>query len=235
MSTSRAGVPFFAGLALVLALNAACAAPSGVGAPPSAAPSSTAVEQAPGPGQGHEPGHSPEQADHRKAASKAPVAATGGSSPVMEKARPTALSIPRIDLRSDIMGLAQREDRTLEVPPGEAGSPAGWYVNSPAPGERGPSILLGHVNALGGGPGVFARLNELVPGDEVRIERDDGTTAVFRLTAIKRYAKDSFPALQVYGNTKRAEIRLITCDGYNVQNGRFEDNLVAYGKLTVDS
>jgi LPXTG-site transpeptidase (sortase) family protein len=150
----------------------------------------------------------------------------------LEKARPSALSIPRIGLRSDIIGLAQQEDRTLEVPPEEAGSPAGWYINSPTPGEKGPSILLGHVNALGGGPGVFARLQELVPGDEVRVEREDGTTAVFRLTVIERYAKDDFPALQVYGNTKQAEIRLITCDGYNPQNGRFEDNLVAYGKLT---
>ena len=141
------------------------------------------------------------------------------------------MSIPRIGLLSDIISLGQQEDGTLEVPPEEAGSPAGWYVNSPTPGERGPSILLGHVNSLGGSPGVFARLQELVPGDDVGIDRADGTTAVFRVTAIKRYDKDTFPALQVYGNTTHPEIRLITCDGYNPQNGTFEENLVAYGKL----
>jgi hypothetical protein len=112
---------------------------------------------------------------------------------VLKESRPASLSIPRIGLHSDIISLGQQEDGTLEVPPEEAGSPAGWYVNSPTPGERGPSILLGHVNSLGGSPGIFARLQELVPGDDVGIERADGTTAVFRVTAVKRYDKDSFP------------------------------------------
>jgi hypothetical protein len=112
---------------------------------------------------------------------------------VLKESRPASLSIPRIGLHSDIISLGQQEDGTLEVSPEEAGSPAGWYVNSPTPGERGPSILLGHVNSLGGSPGIFARLQELVPGDDVGIERADGTTAVFRVTAVKRYDKDSFP------------------------------------------
>ncbi|NKX50432.1 class F sortase [Arthrobacter deserti] len=133
------------------------------------------------------------------------------------------------------MRLGQRGDLSLEVPPGEAGSPAGWYVNSPAPGARGPSILLGHVNSIEGAPGVFARLHELVPGDEVRGGREDGTTAVFEVSADERYAKQEFPALRVYGNTSGAELRLITCDGYDRHTGRFEENLVVYASLAAGS
>jgi sortase (surface protein transpeptidase) len=72
-----------------------------------------------------------------------------------------------------------------------------------------------------------------VPGDKIIVEREDGTAAVFSVTTIERYEKDSFPALQVYGNTSYAEIRLITCDGYDPQTGLFEENLVAYARLTA--
>ncbi|MGI9063884.1 MAG: sortase domain-containing protein [Pseudonocardiaceae bacterium] len=45
----------------------------------------------------------------------------------------------------------------------------------PVPGEVGPAVILGHVN--GGEDGVFVRLHELGPGDEVDVVRADGTTA----------------------------------------------------------
>jgi sortase (surface protein transpeptidase) len=143
--------------------------------------------------------------------------------------------VPRIGLDSKIISLGQRDDLSLEVPPGEPGSPAGWYVNSPTPGERGPAVILGHVNAIGGGPGVFARLHELAPGNTVEVHREDGSIAAFRISAVESYGKEGFPALRVYGNTDRAELRLITCDGYNPQTGRFEQNLVAYASLVSGS
>ena len=35
--------------------------------------------------------------------------------------------------------------------------------------------MLGHVNALGGGRGVFADLRKLTPGTEINVIRADGT------------------------------------------------------------
>jgi LPXTG-site transpeptidase (sortase) family protein len=229
---ARTSATLFAGLALVLAMNAGCAVSPGSEPAPAAAPSTA------GTGQTHRADTANEREQDRHAAgrsspSKAPVSRIGGSSPVLQEARPLAISIPRIALQSQIMSLGQQEDHTLEVPPGEAGSPAGWYVNSPTPGERGPSIILGHVNSLSGSPGVFARLQELVPGDKIIVDREDGTAAVFSVRTIERYEKDSFPALEVYGNTSHAEIRLITCDGYDPQTGLFEENLVAYARLAA--
>ncbi|WP_338066032.1 class F sortase [Kocuria marina] len=54
-------------------------------------------------------------------------------------------------------------------------------------------MVLGHVNATGGGPGVFADLPVLTPGDEIRVQRADGTQAQFRVTHAECYAKDAFP------------------------------------------
>lgn len=94
-------------------------------------------------------------------------------------------------------------------------------------------MVLGHVNATGGGPGVFADLPVLTPGDEIRVQRADGTQAQFRVTHAERYAKDAFPTMRVYGTTAAPQLRLITCDRYDPATGTFDENLVAYATLVT--
>ena len=147
-------------------------------------------------------------------------------------AAPTTVEIPVIGVRSALLKLGLRPNRSLEVPPDGPGAPAGWYSGSPSPGETGPAVLLGHVNATGGGPGVFADLRALKNGAEIKVTREDGSTARFAVYRAAAYSKNSFPTLEVYGNTKASELRLITCDGYDPATGEFDDNYVVYAKLT---
>lgn len=152
---------------------------------------------------------------------------------VLPASRPTSLSIPSINMTTKLLSLGLQADRTLEVPPGDPGSPAGWYNLSPTPGESGPAVVLGHVNATDGGAGVFAKLRELDEGDTIDITRADGSTATFVFQYGEQYAKDAFPTQKVYGNTPGAELRLITCDGYDPDTGQFDDNYVVYATLFV--
>lgn len=149
----------------------------------------------------------------------------------METSAPISFAIPAIDAGSELLHLGLREDNTLDVPPGAPGSPASWYTGSPTPGESGPSVLLGHVDDSIGEPGVFADLPDLVEGDEITVDREDGSTATFSVTKAEQYGKNDFPTLEVYGNTDQAELRLITCDGYNEETGEYEDNYVVYAAL----
>ncbi|MGQ1796217.1 class F sortase [Kocuria oceani] len=144
---------------------------------------------------------------------------------------PVRLTIGAIGVEDRLMTLDRRPDRTLEVPPEHPGAPAGWYRRSPAPGQVGPAVLLGHVNATGGGPGVFADLHRLTAGDRIVVARADGSTAEFAVDAVERHAKDSFPTLRVYGNTAGPELRLVTCDGFDPATGSFDENLVVYASL----
>lgn len=153
-----------------------------------------------------------------------------GPAPMAESA-PASLSIPSIGAQSKVIRLGLDTDGALEVPPGEPGSPAGWYEHSPTPGELGPAVFLGHVNAEGGGPGIFADLRRLTSGDWIEIAREDGSVAVFAVQAAEQYAKDAFPTQKVYGNTKGPELRLITCDGFDPKTGTFDDNYVVYASL----
>jgi hypothetical protein len=162
----------------------------------------------------------------------APESATPSEAPVptvLGESRPVRVLIPAIGVDSDLMDLGLQDDGTLEVPPD--GFPAGWFTGAPTPGELGPAVLAGHVD-WGGAPGVFYRLRDLLPDDEVSVVRADGSTAVFRVQRVERFAKDAFPTGAVYGDLDHAGLRLITCGGSFDQAARsYEDNIVVFADL----
>jgi sortase family protein len=143
---------------------------------------------------------------------------------------PVELGVPAIDVHAGpLLELGIGADGTLEVPPDVA--TAGWFTLAPTPGSPGPAVIAGHVG-YAGAPGVFQRLGELAAGDEVRVGRADGSTAVFEIYLVERYAKAQFPTERVYGDTTDAELRLITCGGsFDSRSGHYQDNVVAYGRL----
>ncbi|MHA7142055.1 class F sortase [Arthrobacter sp. Sr33] len=217
---------FVASAATALLILTACGAdtpPEGTGpaAPSPSASSSAAPSTA-----------TPSSPAPTSAAPEAPSAVPSPELPaVLEASKPVSFNIPTIAAESELLHLGLRDNGSLEVPPDGPGAPASWYDQSPTSGERGPSVLLGHVNATGGGPGVFADLRALQAGDEINVVREDGSTAVFAVDRGEQYQKDEFPTLEVYGNTDAAELRLITCDGYNPETGEFDDNYVVYATL----
>jgi sortase family protein len=157
---------------------------------------------------------------------------TATRGPILAASPPTALSIPAIGVRSEMHSLGLNPDRTVEVPPLGTDSYAGWYKFSPSPGQLGPSIILGHIDSAEYGPGVFFKLGALRPRDTVSISRADHTVAVFQVERVVQYAKAHFPTAEVYGNTDRAALRLITCGGrFDPSVRSYEDNIVAYASL----
>ncbi len=65
----------------------------------------------------------------------------------------------------------------------------------------------------------------------IEVGREDGSTVRFAVKRAEQYGKDNFPTLEVYGNTDGAELRLITCDGFDPATGTFDDNFVVYAAL----
>jgi sortase (surface protein transpeptidase) len=155
--------------------------------------------------------------------------------PVLQLAEsaPVRLQIPALGVASPVMQLGLRRDGSLEVPPGAY--PVGWYDGSPTPGELGPAVLAGHVD-WGGEPGAFYGLRELLPGDQVVIERADGSVATFVADRVEEYGKDDFPADEVYGDLPYAGLRLITCGGsFDEDAGDYQDNVIVFARLVTTS
>jgi sortase (surface protein transpeptidase) len=153
----------------------------------------------------------------------APVVAAA----TMRRSVPVRLRIPAIGVNSSLMDLGLKSDGTLETPPGAF--PAGWFTGGPTPGQIGPAIIVGHVRY--NTPGVFARLTELRPGEEIAVNRRDGSTARFRVTKLAHFAKSEFPTKRVYGNIDHAGLRLITCGGLDADTNEFEENVVVFADL----
>ena len=148
----------------------------------------------------------------------------------MSKSTPVELKIPKIDVDTSLVPVGLQSNGTL-VPPSDYHE-AGWYTGAPTPGEKGPAVIVGHVDNVQG-IGVFWRLRELAPGDEIDVVRADGTTAAFTINAMAQYPQDSFPTQAVYGNVDYAGIRIITCGGvFSNESHHYSDNIVVYGSLT---
>jgi hypothetical protein len=107
-------------------------------------------------------------------------------------------------VRTRLTRLGLTRQGTLQVP--SSPSAAGWYTGSPRPGEIGSAIIAGHIDSYRG-PGVFYRLRELRPGNQIYVRQADGRYAVFRVTAVHQYPKAHFPAAAVYGPVPDAELR----------------------------
>jgi hypothetical protein len=161
-------------------------------------------------------------------ASSATATASGDGLPA---AKPASLTIPAIGVRADgIKDLGLTSGGELEVP-GDA-TTVGWFTGAPSPGEAGPAVLAAHVDYKHVS-GAFSRLKELRPGEQAKVGRTDGRTAVFTVYRVERYAKAEFPTDQVYGDTADPELRLITCGGaFDHSSGNYLDNVVVYARLT---
>ncbi|GCD96569.1 class F sortase [Embleya hyalina] len=151
--------------------------------------------------------------------------------PAMKRSEPVRIKIPRIKVDAPFIGLGLNSSGVLEVPPAGDRNLAGWYEDGVAPGSRGNALVLGHVDTMMG-PAVFWGLGSLKAGDIVEISRADGSVAKFAVDSVEAFPKDAFPDERVYGKTRDAQLRLITCGGtYDRKAKDYKDNVVVFAHL----
>ncbi|UWE07674.1 class F sortase [Actinacidiphila bryophytorum] len=161
----------------------------------------------------------------------AKTAKTAKTVQALERSVPVRLQIPAIGVDTPVMQLGLAADGTVEVPPITAHDRAGWYRNSPTPGQTGPSVILAHVTVGRYGDGVFRDLARLRQGDRITARLENGTAPEFTVTAVRTVAKSEFPTDAVYGDVDRPELRLITCGGPRTGDG-YLDNVIVFAALT---
>ena len=183
-------------------------------APPSAQADSTNSSEAPGPPASQAPAEPLQE---------------GPVGPEMASSPPVKISIPDLKVTSSMERLDLEPDKNLSVP--RDPDKTGWYVGGPAPGVLGPAVIAGHVT-WDGGPAVFFKVGSMKPGQQIEVERRNGSTAVFEVEKITQVAKNEFPTEEVYGSINHAGLRLITCGGtFNKKTNSYLDNVVVFAKL----
>ncbi|SED71110.1 Sortase family protein [Streptomyces sp. TLI_105] len=149
----------------------------------------------------------------------------------LARSRPVTVAVPAITIEAPVIELGLDAAGKLGTPPVDNPRVAGWYAKGPAPGERGTAVVVGHRDTRTG-PAVFLNLNSLSAGNTVRVARADGKVAVFTVDRVRTYAKDAFPDKEVYGDTGRPELRLLTCGGAFDRGKGYEANIVVFAHLT---
>ncbi|WP_405838622.1 hypothetical protein OG528_13550 [Streptomyces platensis] len=147
--------------------------------------------------------------------------------PAATTTRPVGITIDALGVQE--AGISERGldgDGLLAPPPYTSPQPVGWYAEGPQPGEAGAALLVARADA--GGPegdrrGIhapaaqragFHRLSQLKPGQQVDIQRADGSTARFTIEDVQLYDRHRFDPRRAYAahDRGRSELRLITED-----------------------
>jgi Sortase domain len=170
----------------------------------------------------------------------APAASAAGAigpskakAPALRQSAPVSVTIPAIGVRSNLLHLGLNANGTIQVPSlTTSADEAAWYKYSVTPGQTGTSVIEGHVDSYQG-PAVFFRLGALRPGNLIDVRLADGITAVFRVTGVREYAKDKFPANTIFGPADYAALRVITCGGdFDTATGHYLSSVVVFATLS---
>ena len=147
---------------------------------------------------------------------------------VSRASRPVSIAIPAVGVDARVVPVGLGSDGAMEVPEVDL---AGWYQLGPRPGERGPAVIVGHVDSRQG-PAVFFRLGQLSQGDRIVVGRDGGAAVAFAVERVERHAKESLPVGRIWNSTSQPVLRLITCGGsFDRSTGHYRDNVIVYAKL----
>jgi len=149
----------------------------------------------------------------------------------LARSAPVTIRIPGIGVNAPVMKVGRDAHGTVQVPPLAEHNLTGWYRYGPSPGQRGPAVILGHVDSATG-VSVFYYLKNMHAGDKVLVTLADGKVATFAVDGLQRVAKDAFPTASVYGRAGYPSLRLITCGGpFDQATGHYVDNIIVYAHL----
>lgn len=149
----------------------------------------------------------------------------GGAAPLGVPSRPTRLRLPRLGVAAVVRPVGADRARTLALPSDPR--VVGWYAGSASPGSAtGSTVVAGHVDRVGWGPGVLTALTRLGAGDRVELTLADGQIAAYRVTSRLTYPKASLPG-SVFRLDGRPVLTLITCGGpFDARTHHYRDNIV---------
>ncbi|MFJ1975173.1 class F sortase [Streptomyces sp. NPDC087903] len=194
------------------------AGPARAGGP---APTEAPADPAPGDADGRRP-------EPRPTASAAP---TPPPRP-LRRSPATTLRVPSLGIDAPVVGLRIGPDRQLGTPPLDKPKLVGWYQDGPTPGETGTAIAVGHRDTKTG-PAVFAALAQTTRGSRIEARRADGRTAVYTVDRVRVFDKARFPDKEVYGPSRRPELRVLTCGGLFSRRTGYSSNVVVFAHLTA--
>ena len=142
---------------------------------------------------------------------------------------PKTLRIPKLNIEARIrrVGVSLNSE---PVGPSNVFD-VGWFEASGRPGQPGAVLLNGNVV----GPtksGVFARIHELVSGDQIILERGDGTTLTYKVTKAQEYNQlDMSAATNPIDVSKQGLNLMTTVNKYGGLGAQSEKRVIVFAVM----
>ncbi|GAA3825612.1 class F sortase [Streptomyces chiangmaiensis] len=160
-----------------------------------------------------------------------PRTTAGPAAQQLPRSAPKRIVIAQIGVNAPFSEISLDASGHLVPPPVTNKNLVGWYKGGVSPGERGTSVVVGHVDTKTG-PAVFVLLRTLKPGSRLDITRADGVVTTFKVDSVETFTKAKFPDKRVYAGATTPQLRLITCGGtYNHSAHEYESNVVVFAHL----
>ncbi len=139
---------------------------------------------------------------------------------------PRAIYINKLKVAARLLPMGINKDNSLQAPNNIYD--AGWYNGSSKPGQVGAMLIDGHASQTGTHYGLFGRLETLVDGDTITIEKGDGTKLNFAVAKVEIVPLNQVDMTQVLVpyDSHQQGLNLITCAGDWTKDGKTLDHRV---------
>lgn len=143
---------------------------------------------------------------------------------------PMKLTISSIGIDAYIQNVGVDQNQQIAVPNNV--HIAGWFVDSVKPGNKGLSIIDGHLDGRNG-EGVFDNLDRVASGATFTIEFGDGEKREFRVKEVKVVGlEEAADALYSQDVTIAKQLNLITCGGvYDTAKKLYDKRVIVISEL----
>lgn len=137
---------------------------------------------------------------------------------------PKFIKLPTINTEGFIQNVGVDQNKQVAVPNNI--HVAGWFKDSVKPGQKGLSIIDGHLNGRSN-DGIFVNLEDLKKDDVYTVEFGNGSTKQFKITEVVTVATQEAASILFSQNPKATnQLNLITCGGNFDPNARLYDKRV---------
>jgi LPXTG-site transpeptidase (sortase) family protein len=137
---------------------------------------------------------------------------------------PKYINLPTITAGGFIQTVGVDQNKQVAVPSNI--HMAGWFRDSVKPGQKGLSIIDGHLDGKDA-DGIFIHLQKMKQDDTFTIEFGDGSTKQFKVTSITTVdTKDAANVLFSQNPKATSQLNLITCGGTFDRSSRLYDKRV---------
>ncbi len=148
-------------------------------------------------------------------------------------ADPKYITLPSIHAEGFLQQVGVDQNSQIAVPSNV--HLAGWFVDTVRPGEKGLSIIDGHIVIGRNYEGIFQNLSQLKPGDTFTVTFGDGSIKTFTVVS-EQLLDNSAVASVLFSQHPNItnQLTLITCGGnYDKAAGEYSQRVVIVSRYSA--